>query len=75
MLPATAITSDCASDVNQALFLASPCRQRHSLTLGLSPEAQFDARPVVRHTVWLVTMGFENGIPFAGMGEALPMAV
>ena len=45
------------------------------MMFGLSLETQFDVRVVVRHTVWPVTMGRENGISFAGMGKLPRMAV
>ena len=50
--PTTARRPDCASDDNQTPFWAAPCRQRHSLMPGLSPDAQFDAGSVAGCTVW-----------------------
>ena len=43
---------NCAFDDNQDPFLAARCRRMHSLTSGLSPDAQFDVLAVVGYTVW-----------------------
>ena len=50
--PTTARPSNCASGDNEPLKTGSGCRQTHSLTPGLSPEAQSAARAVVMSTGW-----------------------
>ena len=49
---ATAGASDCASGDNERTETGSGCRRMHSLSRGVSPDAQFIARRVARCTVW-----------------------